>query len=103
MDDHLNLWVSVPSRPPYVVQCDRDAVTEHNASCQAEGYREYQLQTDALPEPFIGNIKASVVQLNLNPAFAEENVAEHERPRFKRCSKVDKPFGMYPVEQNAKQ
>ena len=57
MDDHLNPWVSVPSRLPYVLQRDGDAVTEYNARCQAE---EYRLQTDVLPAPFMGNVTASV-------------------------------------------
>src|SRR5207248_910985 len=78
-DDDLNPWLSVPSQPPYVLQCDRSPIAEYNAKCRAE---EYRLQTDVLPEPFIGGTEVSVVLLNLNPGFAEQNLAEHARPEF---------------------
>lgn len=96
-DDDLNPWLSVPSQPPYVLQCDRNPVAEYNAKCRAE---EHRLQTDVLPEPFIGRTEASVVLLNLNPGFAEQNLAEHAQPEFqallrKNYSHVPSAFPFY--------
>lgn len=40
------------------------------------------MHDDVLPEPFIGNITAPVVLLNLNPGFDTGNIEEHARSGF---------------------
>jgi hypothetical protein len=74
----LNPWLALPSRPPYLLPCDSDAICAHNATAP----EAYRLQLDLLPEPFFGSIKAPAVLLLLNPGFDDRDSEAHARPGF---------------------
>ncbi|MCL1967543.1 MAG: hypothetical protein FWF67_06640 [Fibromonadales bacterium] len=47
---------------------------------------KYKLHLELLPEPFIGNPKAPIYLLNLNPGFSKENVEEHKKnKKLREC------------------
>jgi hypothetical protein len=52
---------------PYVYEPDRTAVAGFNARASDT----HRIQTDVLPEPFLGRKDAPIVLLNLNPGFDE--------------------------------
>jgi hypothetical protein len=79
MDDYLNPWLAAPSEPPYWLPCDSEKVCEYNATHPNE---EFKVQEKVLPEPFIGNTKAPVVLLNLNPGYGGRDPEDHARPEF---------------------
>ena len=58
-----NPWRHLPDIPPFVLDSDRRAIEEFNASASADTH----VHLDLLPEPFLGNKDAPVVLLNLNP------------------------------------
>jgi hypothetical protein len=62
-----NPWRSLRMEAPYVYEADEPAIAAFNARASDE----HRLQTDVLPEPFLGRKDAPIVLLNLNPSFDE--------------------------------
>ena len=82
-----NPWTALPKRSPYVLPMDREAVEAHADSSQVRKYPEkYGLHTDLPPTPFIGNQKARVVLLNLNPGYAEQDVEDYGKRGFRKAA-----------------
>lgn len=78
MRDQFNPWPAVPSKPPYVLECDAVAIRAYNAKAR----EMYRLQLDSMPEPFVGNTTAPVVLLGLNPGFDDIGPGVHAIPEF---------------------
>jgi len=78
-----NPWLALPTKPPYVLPEDRDAVDEFN---QKSRRKETILETEMLPEPFIGSLDAPLVMLLQNPGNGapEADLARHSMPGFQR-------------------
>lgn len=82
-----NPWAGLPKREPYVLGEDRRAVEAHAHSRQVLNDRErYALRTELLPTPFLGNPRASVVLLNLNPGFDERDRVDYADPAFREAA-----------------
>jgi hypothetical protein len=65
-----NPWLSMGDPPPFIAECDRAILDEQHIA-------SYQLRCDVLPHAWIGNPRsASALLLQLNPGFAESDVAE---------------------------
>jgi hypothetical protein len=69
-----NPWRSLRMEAPYVYEADKPAVAAFNALASDE----YRIQTDVLPEPFLGRNDAPIVLLNLNPGFDEHAYLTYE-------------------------
>jgi hypothetical protein len=78
MRDHFNPWPALPSKAPYVLECDATAICAFNKKAQ----EVHRLQLDAMPEPFVGSATAPVVLLGLNPGFDDRDPEVHARPEF---------------------
>ena len=82
-----NPRAELPEREPYVLSEDRKAVEAHARSRQVLNDRErYALRTELLPTPFLGNPRASVVLLNLNPGFDERDRIDYADPAFREAA-----------------
>lgn len=62
-----NPWKVLRMEAPYVLDVDSSAIGMFNRHAKPE----HCIQTDVLPEPFIGSKDAPIVLLNLNPGFDE--------------------------------
>ena len=69
----INPWTNFPNQLPFVLNCDSVPVAAFN---QKQGAL-YQLQLGYIPEPFIGNLDAPVVALNLNPGLDPRDLPYH--------------------------
>lgn len=71
-----NPWVNIPDNPPYCLPSECETINYHNTNCKPIN----KIHTNALPEPFIGDLKkAKVVLLQLNPGWEEEDpIAHHD-------------------------
>jgi hypothetical protein len=65
-----NPWVHLPDKAPYVLDEDRPHVEAFN---QHQSDPDYQLHDDLLPVPFMGNAKASLVVISLNPSLQPDS------------------------------
>ena len=66
----------------YISNIDRKNMPE----LEKKFVKEYKLHLELLPEPFVGNPKASIYLLNLNPGFSEENGEEHKKnKKLREC------------------
>ena len=99
-----NPWADLPKRRPYVLPMDRDAIAAHARSRRvANAPKKFGLHTELLPTPFVGNPKARVVILNLNPGFSEEDGADYAKPAFRKAAienlthEVDGP-AFFPID-----
>jgi len=82
--DTQNPWRRLPSRPPYVLEEDRDRIRTFNASAKVE----HQIQEALFPEPFLGAPRAPVVLLNLNPGYnADADPVHHGKALFAKRSR----------------
>src|SRR5918995_716656 len=71
-----NPWRSVGMEAPYVYEPDKPAVAAFNARASDE----HRIQTDVLPQPFLGSKDAPIVLLNLNPGFDDSDYLVYEEP-----------------------
>ena len=82
-----NPWTELPRRRPYVLPEDREAVRAHAGSPRVKkDPGQYGLHTELLPTPFIGNPKARVVLLNLNPGYDEQDEADYRGRGFREAA-----------------
>ena len=75
----MNPWIAVPDAAPYVLSEDRDLVERFNVRATART----RLETDLLPEPFVGRVEAPIVLLTLNPGVADGDFALHRQASFR--------------------
>ena len=62
---------------------DESAVDAFNAA--NVGSSDYRIQSQLLPEPFIGNSNANVYLLGLNPGYSPEDDAWHSNSQFQKA------------------
>ena len=101
-----NPWPQLPTDAPHVLRSDRCIVEKFNARYADKHHRDcrkpscagcFTLQTQLLPEPFIGDPDARVYLLNLNPGY-EPKVDDdwHANPAY-RTAIIDN-LGHRPAE-----
>lgn len=74
-----NPWAQLPNKQPYVLTSDAYYIERFNQTTDLD----HQIHTEILPEPFLGSLeKASLVLLNLNPGFDDQDLIWHKRPDF---------------------
>mgnify|MGYP006291288499 CR=1 FL=1 len=70
-------WINLPGCPDYILPQDTEVCGPFTGStCKPE----HKLRLELLPEPFIGNPRAKVILLNLNPGFAETDLEDFNAP-----------------------
>lgn len=73
-----NPWRSLPTKAPFVLDIDRDGIASFEHRVNARGKTaDYGFHVELLPSPFIGNPRASVVLLSLNPGFSERDETDY--------------------------
>lgn len=95
-----NPWTDLPTRAPFILENDREAVLSLNASLRDRGKNGSMVRDEIIPEPFVGNpFTANIVLLNLNPGFEKSDRKWHRSPTFRKAAienlnhrKMDYPF-----------
>lgn len=72
-----NPWTNLPIDIPFVLKDDLPIIQKFNRRFSAD--HPVYIHTEGLPMPILGNPKAPVVLLNLNPGFTETDI---ENPAF---------------------
>ncbi len=80
----FNPWTNLPKSEPYLLDSDKKQIFEFNKKVTDA---KYKIHYEILPEPFLGNPKAKVVLLNLNPGFDIEDLSFHQNNEYfiKKC------------------
>jgi len=78
-----NRWIDLPDTVPLVPTCDRSVVEAYNSHYRSKA--EYVIQTDVVPEPYIGSPNAPVYLLALNPGFSTDDRFWHNQPSFRKA------------------
>ena len=92
-----NPWIDLANREPFALQDDLCPILRFNQTADDVT----RIHLNVLPEPFIGLPDASVVLLNLNPGFSEEEVAYHHLDEYFRnaalanLSHTPQPYPFY--------
>lgn len=76
-----NPWLQLPIDAPYVLRQDLPIVEAFNARYGRDS--DIAIQSQLLPEPFIGDPGARVYLLNLNPGYSPEDDDWHGRPVYR--------------------
>jgi hypothetical protein len=88
-----NPWLRLPTRPPFVLPEDEQAVHDFNSGAS----EDHRLQIDDfLPEPFVGDPASPVLLLSNNPGFPTDPAYRKRlMPRMRDCISLklsDYPF-----------
>lgn len=78
-----NPWAELSGDSPCVLQTDRDAVDRVNDRFSLQP--DFQIQSQLLPEPFIGTPTAAVYLLGLNPGYCPADDEWHNNTRFRHA------------------
>ena len=87
-----NLWPQLPTDAPHVLASDRSIIEtfnaryadKHESACRISSCTGcFTVQTQLLPEPFIGDPSARVYVLNLNPGYSLEDDDWHAEPNYR--------------------
>lgn len=76
----INPWTELPNETPYVLASDLASTEAFNKKCSDSP--QFILQTQILPEPFVGNKESPVYVLNLNPGYDTQDDHWHSKPDF---------------------
>lgn len=74
----VNPWINLPLQKPFLLPSDKGFVLSFNKKVGAD----YQIHAELLPEPFLGNPKAKIIFLNLNPGYSELDPFFHKESSF---------------------
>ena len=76
-----NPWPLLPQfGNNYILQIDQIKVSNYNY----KSVDNYRFHPELIPEPFIGNVFATVVALNANPGYDEFDINIHNDPKIKK-------------------
>jgi hypothetical protein len=74
-----NPWYQLPHTEPYILKEDFPSISTFNKRTDFN----HAIQTNILPEPFLGNpTTAKVILLNLNPGFDDKDLSWHKQQEF---------------------
>jgi hypothetical protein len=77
-----NPWLDLPDQNPYVLELDKPSIARYSSRFVGDG----SINTESIPEPFIGNPgTATVLLLNLNPGDSPDDVKIHQHPAFRKA------------------
>jgi len=78
-----NPWVKLPLAPPFFLPDEQQPIQDFNASVGDIHF----IRPELMPEPYLGNLNAPVVLLNLNPGFDDREIPFHNQDEyfFQRC------------------
>lgn len=69
-----NPWKNLPETGPFLLESDREQILSFNEKVKPI----VKIQHHVFPEPYIGNPKAPIILLNLNPGYADEDIAYYQ-------------------------
>lgn len=78
-----NPWTSLPAQAPYILSADAKLVDLFNRQCDQRGRPNYRLDTQLLPDPYIGALNAPLVLLALNPGVGDADRNIHAKTIFR--------------------
>lgn len=76
----INPWINLDIVETRIHPLDKEIVDEFNQKAK----QEFQFCRQLLPDPYIGNIKAKVLVLALNPGLSEEDYKTHKDQFFRK-------------------
>lgn len=82
----LNPWKKLLNTPPFILPEDRELIDKHNKHWLGT---DFEILLHEVPSPYIGNPKAPVVLLNLNPGYSPENFNNPMLPRFREVARAN--------------
>ncbi|HMM44901.1 MAG TPA: hypothetical protein PKE41_04650 [Candidatus Macondimonas sp.] len=91
-DPMQNPWLALPKTDPRVLPSDAELLYAFNQKAAPE----YKYDLSLFPEPYFGSRTASVVVLNLNPGWSEEDAAVHARPEFATMARASLRHALEP-------
>jgi hypothetical protein len=81
-----NPWIRLPTNAPFVLPEDAPLIERRNRGAP----EETRIETDLIPEPFLGNPDAPILLLNLNPGYDPREVPLHtSEPTFIALSRAN--------------
>ncbi len=95
-----NPWISLPQSEPFVLEDDYQRILRFNGQADYD----HMIHLELLPEPFLGNHKAAVVLLNLNPGYKDEDIKFHKYDEYfiKSCRNnllhIEQEYPFYPLD-----
>jgi len=99
-----NPWIRLPNKAPFILLEDQEVIEAFN---KKRSGKKTEIMLDQLPSPYVGDPKAPVVILNLNPAYAKESARESSFSLYEKIARAnfehifsDYPF--YPLNPDLK-
>ena len=81
-----NPWRQLSNKKPFILKEDLDLVNSFNRKTKNN---KFKIRTDLLPDPYIGNPKAPIILLNLNPGIGGEEPKLHKKSFFIKACKAN--------------
>jgi len=81
-----NPWIRLPNKAPFILPEDQELIATFN---NKHSGKPTEIMLDQLPSPYVGNPKAPVVLLNLNPAYSVESAPESSLSLYKKMARAN--------------
>jgi hypothetical protein len=91
-----NPWPALPEKPPFVLPDDAPFLAAYNRFASARNSIDLRM----IPEPWVGDIRATVVVLNLNPGIGgDEDLRWHRRLSYRAILRatLERRRSQYPL------
>ena len=83
-----NPWDAIPSRPPFILEMDQEAIMKHNVKWKSKPHKlVMEAECGCIPCPFAGDPRtAPVILLNTNPRHVDRNRSLHTGASFRKAA-----------------
>ena len=85
-ESNFNPWKKLSNLAPFVLSEDKELVDAHNNRYRGT---PYEILLNEIPSPYIGDPKAPVVLLNLNPGYSPSDQESPNLMRFREVAKAN--------------
>ena len=94
-ENNINPWKNLPTTAPFILPEDKEII---NACNKRWIGTPYEVLLNEIPSPYIGNPKAPIVLLNLNPGYSPCDQESPNLARFREVARANllHQFNDYP-------
>jgi len=82
----LNPWEKLPDTSPFILPEDEELIDAYNNRYQGT---IYEVLLNEIPSPYIGDPKAPVILLNLNPGYSPNDQVSQKLENFRKVAKAN--------------
>ena len=84
-ENNINPWKNLPNTVPFILPEDKKLIDSYNLQQRAKS----EITLNEIPSPYIGDPKAPIIFLNLNPSFSQDEINSPKSSQFREITRAN--------------